>query len=96
VDSEAWLKSNVVEELHDQHLEKRVTPAQRKRAIEAFGKAQDQLENAEHSLRSAKARVEVVTRKLLLTVGKGPVVIGGATWDPSHVRERLVYLRRKA
>lgn len=95
-DWQNWATRTAMDEVVVEHmaLKKLPTPSQKKRAIASWLRAQQSLKDAERDVLRAKANVEKRSRTMLKTFGRGPVNVEGDLYDPSFIRESIVYLRR--
>lgn len=95
-DLASWASTNIVDEIHAQHLQLSRIPSARKRQqhIEAWRQAVERRRELEKQLAATKRDIEKKARVLLRAMGKGPINVDGVLFDPSHIRESVVYLRR--
>jgi hypothetical protein len=90
-----WVSTNIVNELHTEFLQsKRPGPARRTAILKALIEGREAVAEAEAELAKAKSTLESRSRTVVRNFGKGCIQINGDTYDPSHIRENVMFLKR--
>lgn len=91
----SWADSNTLKDLHEEFLTlKRPTERAKQKAIDAWKRLKAETAAKRDELAVASASEAAAARKMVTIFGKSPVSIEGEIWDPSFIRETVIYLKR--
>lgn len=91
-----WATRNRLDELFLEHHElDRHDKRGQKRAIERWKQARQDRAEAQRKLKRAEKREYAANAALVRFFGRGPIVIDGVTYDPSHTYETVYYVPRR-